>query len=36
MAPVELELGIVLVKGSGVSRELELSAEKGKLFKTLW
>jgi hypothetical protein len=36
MAPVELELGIVLVNSSGVSRELELSAEKGKSFKTLW
>ena len=36
MAPVELELGIILVKGSGVSRELELSVEKGKSFKTTW
>ena len=31
MAPVELELGIVLDKDSGVSRELELFAERGKL-----
>ena len=36
MTPVELELGIVLVKGSGVSRELELSVEKGNSFKTTW